>query len=240
MHERRALRISVDERVLERHTDYVAVVVRADGLTNGPPDARGAQRLAAAEASLRARGMSRMADDPHIAAWRAAFGAFGAKPSKYRCSAEALGARVLKGQPLPQINRLVDLYNAVSVEHVVPAGGEDLDALDGGLHLTFATGTEVFDARDHVETVERAAPGEVVWRDDTAVTCRRWNWRQGRRTQLTDSTTSAFFILDALGDAGSERLDGAAQALEAGLRDECPKATLRRLRLDVSSPDAAA
>jgi hypothetical protein len=21
----------------------------------------------------------------------------------------------------------------------------------------------------------------VIWRDDVAVTCRRWNWRQGRR-----------------------------------------------------------
>ena len=46
--------------------------------------------------------------------------------------------------------------------------------------------------------VEHPDPGEVVWCDGAGVTCRRWNWRQARRTQLTDSTTAALFILDAL------------------------------------------
>jgi DNA/RNA-binding domain of Phe-tRNA-synthetase-like protein len=31
-----------------------------------------------------------------------------------------------------------------------------------------------------------------------AVTCRRWNWRQGHRTQLTEHTTRAFFVFDRL------------------------------------------
>jgi DNA/RNA-binding domain of Phe-tRNA-synthetase-like protein len=39
--------------------------------------------------------------------------------------------------------------------------------------------------------------GEVVWADEVGVTCRRWNWRQGRRTRLTESTTSAWFIIDS-------------------------------------------
>ena len=38
----------------------------------------------------------------------------------------------------------------------------------------------------------------MVWCDDAGVTCRRWNWRQARRTQLRDDTTTALFILDAL------------------------------------------
>ena len=120
-------------------------------------------------------------------AWRAAFSGFGAKPSRYPSSAEALVGRVLKGQPLPRVNVLVDLYNAVSVRHVVPLGGEDADRLEGALHLTVADGSETFDD-------ELVAPGEVVWRDDRGVTCRRWNWRQGRRTRLTEDTTNAFFV----------------------------------------------
>ena len=70
--------------------------------------------LAAAERAV-ASFVERATEHPHIAAWRGAFSAFGAKPKKYPCSAEALVGRVLKGQALPRINVLVDLYNAVSV-----------------------------------------------------------------------------------------------------------------------------
>jgi DNA/RNA-binding domain of Phe-tRNA-synthetase-like protein len=51
--------------------------------------------------------------------------AFGCKPSRYPCSAEAFLKRVARGDGLPAINRLVDLYNAVSVAFALPLGGED-------------------------------------------------------------------------------------------------------------------
>ncbi|WP_427005551.1 hypothetical protein [Pseudarthrobacter sp. H2] len=60
-------------------------------------------------------------------------------------------------------------------------------------------------------------PGEVVWCDDTGVTCRRWNWRQGRRTQLREDTTAALFILDALEPMTAEALGAAAEDLSAHL-----------------------
>jgi DNA/RNA-binding domain of Phe-tRNA-synthetase-like protein len=45
------------------------------------------------------------------------------------------------------------------------------------------------------------------------VTCRRWNWRQARRTQLSDDTTAALFILDALHPVTGEALHAAAEDL---------------------------
>ncbi len=91
------LSVTVDERVFAAHPGYVAAVVVAEGLGNGPSDDDSSARLAEAEASLLARGLERAADDPHIAEWRAAFSRFGAKPKRYPCSAEALAARVIKG-----------------------------------------------------------------------------------------------------------------------------------------------
>jgi len=44
------------------------------------------------------------------------------------------------------------------------------------------------------DVIEHADPGEVVWCDAAGVTCRRWNWRQARRTQLREGTTTALFI----------------------------------------------
>jgi hypothetical protein len=46
------------------------------------------------------------------------------KPQRTRNSLEALLRRTASG--LPRVNRLTDLYNAVSVLHQVPLGGEDL------------------------------------------------------------------------------------------------------------------
>ena len=70
-----------------------------------------------------------MEDQPHVAAWREAYRAFGAKPQRTRNSLEALLRRVPSG--LPRVNRLTDVYNAVSVLHAVPVGGEDLDRYVG-------------------------------------------------------------------------------------------------------------
>jgi DNA/RNA-binding domain of Phe-tRNA-synthetase-like protein len=57
----------------------------------------------------------------------------------------------------------------------------------------------------------------VVWCDDAGVTCRRWNWRQARRTQLHDHTTTALFILDAHGAMTDEQLAAAADDLTTQL-----------------------
>src|SRR3954447_21417524 len=178
---------AVAPEITERHPDYVTAVLVAEDIPNAPSDEASRHALVDAAERLRARGLARPADHPHIASWRVAFSAFGAKPSKYPCSAEALAARVLKGGTLPRVNVLLDLYNAVSVQALTPVGGEDLDHLQGGLWLAIADGDEPFDGHDGAPR-----PGEIVWRDDAGVTCRRWNWRQGRRTQLTDATTRAF------------------------------------------------
>jgi len=48
------------------------------------------------------------------------------------------------------------------------------------------------------QVLEHPDAGGVVWRDDAGVTCRRWNWRQGPRTRLTEESTSAVFLLESL------------------------------------------
>jgi DNA/RNA-binding domain of Phe-tRNA-synthetase-like protein len=222
---------AVDSDIFTAHPEYVAVIVLAEGIGNGPSDERSSSVLDEAEQHLRARGLTRPADHPHIAAWRAAFSAFGAKPKKYPCSAEALAARVLKGGALPRVNVLVDLYNAVSVRALTPVGGEDIDHLNGSLRLTIATGDEFFDGHDGAPL-----PGEVVWRDDAGVTCRRWNWRQGRRTRLTDATTRAFFVFDRLPGLDHDQLDDAASQLESLLSARWPSCSTQRLRLDRDRP----
>jgi DNA/RNA-binding domain of Phe-tRNA-synthetase-like protein len=116
------------------------------------------------------------------------------------------------------VNRLTDVYNAVSVLHQIPVGGEDLSRYAGPPRLIRAVGDEPFDTvADGVAVTEHPEAGEAVWCDDAGVTCRRWNWRQARRTQLREHTTAALFILDALDPVTGEALHAAADGLAARL-----------------------
>src|SRR6185312_11697260 len=119
--------VHVSPEVAAAWPDYRAVVVIAESVANGPSDEQSERLVAGAERAARELGIERAADDPRVAAWRRVFSEFGAKPSRYPSSAEALLARVLKGGELPRVNALVDTYNAISLRHVIPVGGEDLD-----------------------------------------------------------------------------------------------------------------
>jgi len=211
-------RAEVDAAVRALRPDYRALLLAVDGIEPGPSDEHAEQLLQQAEASARRALVERPVEElPHVAAWREAYRAFGAKPQRTRNSLEALLRRAQTG--LPRVNRLTDVYNAVSVLHQVPLGGEDLDSYAGPPRLVRATGQEPFDTTAGGEAVvERPDAGEVVWCDDAGVTCRRWNWRQARRTQLTDGTTAALFILDALDPLSDDALAAAAGDLQAHLR----------------------
>jgi DNA/RNA-binding domain of Phe-tRNA-synthetase-like protein len=170
-----------------------------------------------------------------VAAWRRAYQAFGAKPKRTRPSVEALLRRVEAG--LPRIDRLTDIYNAISVSHLLPAGGEDLARYRGPARLTRAAGDEPFDTmRDGQPVTEHPEPGEVIWRDDDGVTCRCWNWRQCVRTRITGDTTRAMFILDGLPELGPDGLAAAGQDLAGRLTAFNPGARLawRRIGAEVS------
>lgn len=221
-------RVEVGAAVLALRPDYRALLLAADGLEPGSSDEASEQLLQRAEASARAALVGRPVEElPHVSAWRAAYRGFGAKPQRTRNSLEALLRRAPTG--LPRVNRLTDVYNAISVLHQVPVGGEDLDRYTGPPRLLRATGGEAFDTTAAGETVvEHPEPGEVVWCDDAGVTCRRWNWRQATRTQLTDSTTSALFILDALAPLTDDVLAAVGDELVAQLRRLGPDVQVAR------------
>jgi len=208
---------TVDPTVFVLRPDYVALLIAAAGLPGGPSDEASDGWLREAEVSAIGRlAGSAPEDRPHVALWREAFRAFGAKPQRTRNSLDALLRRTPDG--LPRINRLADLYNAVSVLHEVPVGGEDLDRYVGPARLVRATGAEPFETMaDGQPVVEHPEPGEVVWADDAGVTCRRWNWRQCTRTQLTPDTTRALFIIDALGPDATATATAAGDDLERRL-----------------------
>lgn len=225
--------LQISPAVAERFPGYRGLVLVATGLTNGPSTERSVALLREAEVHARQQfAATPPAQHPHLMAWQDAFRAFGMKPKKTLNSAEALISRVVKGGELPAINRLTDAYNAVSVRFVVPCGGEDLDHVVGPVTLKVADGTEPFETnKDGQPVVDHPVPGEVVWADEAGVTCRAWNWRQGTRTRLSDDTTRAYFLFDALTPMTAEALDRAGDELERLLAELAPGCQVERVHL---------
>ncbi|TDD16915.1 B3/B4 domain-containing protein [Nonomuraea diastatica] len=201
--------IQVDDAVFALRPDFAVLVMAARDLRNGPTDERSRAWLAEASAVP--------VQTDKIGAWKDAYRAFGAKPQRTRPSVDALTRRM----PLPEINRVVDAYNSISVKHALPIGGEDLDRYSGPARLVRASGDEASE-----EALGTPDPGEVIWRDDLGVTCRRWNWRQVVRTRLTEETTNAIFLLERLEPMSLEDLKQAGEELADLLSELSPQARI--------------
>jgi DNA/RNA-binding domain of Phe-tRNA-synthetase-like protein len=191
-------RCSIANEVFARFPGYVRGVVVAHGVSNGPSPPELIDLLRDAEASVCDRlSIEQIAEEPHIKAWREAYRVFGAKPSEFRSSVEAMARRVLRGDRLPPINALVDIGNVVSLRYLLPAGSHAIDVLRGDIEVRFASGAEDF-VPFGSGALEHPEPGEVIFVESDTVLTRRWTWRQAEHTLTLPDTTAVEFNLDGL------------------------------------------
>jgi DNA/RNA-binding domain of Phe-tRNA-synthetase-like protein len=205
----------VAPEVFALRPDFRALSIHAQGMVNSA----GTPETTAALASACKAPCAEPWAEVHREAWREAYGAFGAKPQRTPCSAQALLKRVAREGTLPSVNAVVDLYNAVSLRFAIPVGGENADAYAGAPHLVRASGSELFQTMQAgAPLTEVPEPGEVIWRDELGVICRRWNWQQGTRTRIEVTTTHMWFVLEALDPMPDAALIEAGTKLIRGLR----------------------
>ncbi len=152
-----------------------------------------------------------------IQEWRQAFTKFKTKKGA-RSSIEALLKRVSQGREFNPINPLVDIYNSVSLSYAVPCGGEDIDKIEGGLHLAKAQGGEPFFPLGS-ETDAPALPEEIIYHDDEGAVCRCLNWREAKRTMLTEETRDAVLVIEAVNEEQAKRAQAAMQELQYLVED---------------------
>lgn len=232
------MNIVIDQPFWELFPAATIGIVVAHGIDNQPTsDPAIGALLQAAVADAAARlGEDDLATHPAIAPWREAYRRFGVKPAKFRSSIENL-LRSARAHGLREINPLVDLYNAVSLTHWLPCGGEDLQAVRGDVHLTRATGSEHFVPLGSTEAQPPQA-GEVIYRDDEGVLCRCWNWREAERTKLTPETTDAVLVIEGLPEQGPAAVEAACRELAALIQQHLGGQTSVEL-LSMDRPEVA-
>lgn len=190
------MRFIIDTKLFEQFPDLHVGAVVVEGADNAGLGAEILKLLRKSEQDAGEKyAETQLSELPHIACWRKAYKAFGA--NDYRSSVEALLKRAIKGDALPDINPLVNLYNALSLKYLIPFGGEDLDKAYGDIALGYAQGDEPCVL---IGETENRSPkqGEIIYKDSAGVLCRRWNWREAERTKLAGTTTRAILVCEDL------------------------------------------
>ena len=207
--------------LFEKYQDVHIGVLSGRGMANPPVHPRVEEAKRGAVEALRATlGEGPASRHPHVASWREMYRSFGTKAGDYRPSAEALARRALKESALPRINAAVDAYNAVSVRHLVPMGGFDLDRVRGDIRLRLSEGGETFTPLGP-SAPEMTYQGEVVYADDERILTRRWNYRDCEETKITVGTVNVTMFADGSPGIPRSVVEEALRDLEALLRASC-------------------
>lgn len=216
------MKLKIDPKIFERYPEVllgVAVLHKIDNEGDGQglgEFLREAERIA-----IEKIGSIPVVEHPNIVSWREAYRKFGAKPKDYPSSIENLIRRILKGEQVRHINKLVDIYNVISLRHLVPVGGEDTDKIKGDVSLTFAGNSEEAVFLLGEKEARPPYPDEVIYKDGVGAICRRWNWKEADRTKLTEETTEAFMVIEALPPVGREQLQTTLNELSEMLKLQC-------------------
>ncbi len=225
----------ISPEIFEKYPGYARGVVLAFGVHNGRSPAELVSMLRAVEEKVRRdNSFESIAEHPRIKPWREAYKAFGAKPSEYRSSIEAMARRALHGDQLPEINTLVDIGTIVSLQHLLPVGGHSMDELSHDISLCFASGDENFIPFGGTE-VEHPQPGEVIFAEGQTGLTRRWTWRQGNHTLTVPETQSIEINIDRLPPIELEEIHSIANQVMALVEQFCGGQTRYEI-LDSSNP----
>ncbi|MCJ7594784.1 MAG: hypothetical protein MUO52_08460 [Desulfobacterales bacterium] len=213
--------VRIDQGIFKDHPTFRRGIVVATNLQNQAHSKELEELLHKTVAELGKRPIDLKAD-PRIVAWDEAHRKFGSNPNKYPPAHSALIKRAQKaGTRIPFINKVVAIMNCNSIADVGPVGGDDVDRAGDCLELRYASGSEVFVPLGSPETIEHPLPGEIIYTvgESGEVMCRRWNWRNGHKTRITEETRNIVMNVDGLGEESEERTlatrDRVAGMLEA-------------------------
>ena len=186
-------------------------IVVARGVDNSPRDTAEYIRILreAEDESEKHIRLDPLSRNPAIAVWREAFQKFKTKKGA-RSSIEAMLKRVSKGERINSISPVVDLYNSISLRYGMSCGAEDIDAFVGDLLITLADGTEEFMLIGSEENDPPVA-GEIIYKDDAGAVCRNFNWRESKRTMVSETTKNVFSSIELV---NKERLTELKTAVE--------------------------
>jgi len=225
-------KIIVDEQLFNQFPDFKRGIIVVSSLENNASNDY-IQTLLNKEIENRVG--TNCVEHEFVKVWSDAHIKFGSNPNKYPPSIKSLLKRIQSGSGFPFINSVVALFNYISIKYLIPCGGDDTSKIEGNLHLGFSNGNESFIPLGSTEQ-EKPLQGEVIYYDDKTlnVMCRRWNWRNGDFTKITEHTKQLVINIDGIGSVSHSLISSARDELAKLLIEQC-KAQLKTGLLDIDN-----
>ncbi|MBQ8098999.1 MAG: hypothetical protein IJ244_05695 [Bacteroidaceae bacterium] len=187
------MEFKVEKAVLDAGVKIVFVVIR--GLDNKTPSEEWNVRRQAWMAELLERYENL---DPHqddvLEGFHLLHDHVGVKRRKNVPASENLIKLLLKHGSLPYINKVVDIYNLISLDSKLALGAHNIDRVDGNVTLRFTDGTEKFIPLGQQEAQE-VRPHEYSYIDDSGEVLCRLEIRQVQKTLVDEEATNVFYIV---------------------------------------------
>ena len=212
-------KVIIDPEIFVQFPDFKRGIIIVRGVENALANKRIKKPL---NKEIKKRMKEDLIEHPFVKSWDEVHLKFGSNPNKFSPSIKSLLKRIKKGGGFPFINSVVALFNYISIKYLIPCGGDDVDKIEGNLHLGFAKGNEWFVALGSEER-ENPQPGEVIYFDDKTlkVMCRRWNWRNGDFSKITENTKRMVINIDGIGAVPQLIIEEARDELAKLLIEQC-------------------
>ena len=198
-----------------------AVVLVGRGLANGPADA--ALDAWAADICAQVRRDCTpgfLAADPVLAGYRALHARIGRSNRRFPPSPDKLIDAVLRRGRLGSVNRVVDVYNHVSLATRLSLGAHRLDALHGAVTLGLTRGGERF-LPIGTGTPLALPAGEYAYLDGRDEAICRMECTQGDASRVDADARDVLFIVQGHAGLAAEALSAGARELAARLARYC-------------------
>lgn len=177
------MKYTLSPEILEKFPTACLGIIEVRGIDNSKNNPNILKLLRGIELDIKTQFQSiKPSEHPRIKCWREVYSAFGAK---------------LEGGNVPGINDIVNLYNYISLKHLISVGGDDADKIEGDVTLTLAKGDERFKEIGQ-EEIKNPNAGEAIFKDDNEVLGRRWNWRQSEKTKITKDSKNINLQVEAV------------------------------------------
>jgi DNA/RNA-binding domain of Phe-tRNA-synthetase-like protein len=153
---------------------------------------------------------------PGVEEARRLYKAIGLDPTKTRPSNESLLRRVLRGDPFPRVNTLVDALNLSSLREQLPFGLYDLDRVEGPVEAVLGGPGEGYEG---IRKGPVSLEGKLALRDERGPFGNPSS--DSARTQVRPETRRALVVCFAPATIGAARLEEVLDRTAATLARSC-------------------
>lgn len=201
----------VEKSVLDAGVKIVFVVIRGLDNSGANPEWQEHREVLLRELSERYNGID-VHQDPVLEGFNILHDNTGVKRRKNIPASENLIKLLQKHGSLAYINKVVDIYNIISLDTKLALGAHNIDKVSGNVTLRFTDGTERFVPLGQSEPIP-VNPHEYSYIDDSNEVLCRLEIRQVQKTLVDETARNVFYIVQGNGATPDELLHQTAQKI---------------------------